>query len=67
MHKKTYYITHIQKTYAMIDAENEAEVREWIQYASDDDYRKNKWQDMECDEYIESHGEPEKHFCELEH
>ena len=67
MTKKTYYITHIQKTYAMIDAENEAEVKLWIESASDDDYRKNEWQTMECDEYIESDGEPEKHFSELDY
>ena len=65
MTKKTYYITHIQKTYAMIDAESEAEVRGWIESASPDDYEKNKWRPAEGDEYIESEGEPEKHYREL--
>lgn len=65
MTKKTYYITHIQKRYAMIDAEDEAEVKGWIESASDEDYENNKWQSTECDEYIESDGEPEKHFSEL--
>lgn len=63
--KKKYYITHIQKRFAEIEADCEADVRHWIESASDDDYENNKWLETECDEYIETDDGDEKHFSEL--
>ena len=63
--KKKYYITHIQKSFAVIEADCEAEVRDWIESASFDDYDANKWRPTECDEYIETDDGDEKHFSEL--
>lgn len=62
---KKYYITHILKTYAVIEANSEAEVKGWIQGASLDDYYKHQWKPAEGDEYVETDDDYEKHYTEL--